>query len=215
MTAAAGPATARKCGAGHGILCLPEAGAAHCTPRFLSMEHLLYILIAPVLLSALSAIFLFAGLEKLRDRERFYHVLLQLPLVPSAKAWQLSRIVPVLEVGLSVAAMVLRWRWAVVGLALLCFCFVAVVERLLARGSLIAIGCYGSDSGEPVAPGDLAKNLLLGGLLLALAPATAGPLGLAAHGLSVLLGVSATALFMAWKRWRHSRMTHRNADEES
>lgn len=178
------------------------ADAARRTPNFLLMEHLLITIIAPVLLSALSAIFLFAGLEKLRNRERFFNVLLQLPLVPAGRAWKLSRILPAVEVGLAVAAMVLRWRWAVLALALLCFCFVVLVERLLARGSLIPIGCYGDVSDEPVAPGDLAKNLLLGGLFLALAPATAGHLGWLAHGLSVVIGVSLTALLLGWKRHR-------------
>ena len=118
----------------------------------------------------LAAVFAWAGIAKLTQRERTTATFTALG-IPGATL--LGTALPVAEVLLAVALVVVPGVAAYAALALIA-AFTTFLVRTLRRGVPVACGCFGSASAEPVSAIEVVRNLLLGVAAL-VATAATGP----------------------------------------
>ena len=97
----------------------------------------------------------------------------------------LARVVPLVEIGTAILLVVAPGWGGVVGFALLSG-FTALLVAVIRSGRVVACGCFGSSSTEPVSIVEIARN----GLLLLLAAAAASSNGLVRPTLPDVVAVS-------------------------
>ncbi len=100
---------------------------------------------------ALAAVFLYAGVAKLRDAGSFASSIARFRIVPLVLVHPLALGLPPLEV---VCALALLWgpwkRQAAFGLFLLTTIFLAALLSAAARGIHVECSCFGAAAGEPL-----------------------------------------------------------------
>lgn len=125
----------------------------------------------------LGALFVFAGLAKLRDPTGFATEIANYRLMPELAPY-LAIALPAIEVVLGVCLLVGPALWrraAALATGLLLIVFTIAVAQVVARGINVDCGCFGGSSG-PVTGLTLARDLLLLGataLLFFMTPARA------------------------------------------
>jgi uncharacterized membrane protein YphA (DoxX/SURF4 family) len=130
----------------------------------------LYQLVVVALRFALGALFVIAGLLKLRDPAGFAQEIANYQLAP-ALAPYLAVVLPTVEVvaGFSLVAAPAAWRRAgALAVAGLMVMFLAATLVVIARGVNIECGCFGTGSG-PVGWSTVLRDLALLGLAVLLA----------------------------------------------
>jgi uncharacterized membrane protein YphA (DoxX/SURF4 family) len=129
-------------------------------------------------------LFLLAGLAKLADRQGFRRAVADHALLPERLLGPVAAALPWLELGaggLVAAGVLVAPAAGLLGVLLLVFA--AAVAVNLRRGRVISCGCGGAAGSTPISWGLVARNLLLAGVVGALAAAPpVGPAALAAGG---------------------------------
>jgi uncharacterized membrane protein YphA (DoxX/SURF4 family) len=112
-------------------------------------------------------LFVSAATHKLRDLKQFAQVFADYNIAPAINRWQLSWLVPILELLVALGLLLPRSRAAAAALAaaLLLSYAIAIIINLRAGRNAIACGCGGPDQRRPIAGWMVWRNLLLAMLL--------------------------------------------------
>jgi uncharacterized membrane protein YphA (DoxX/SURF4 family) len=128
--------------------------------------------IGSLIVGCFTLLFLNAASHKLRDLQQFAQIFAAYGIAPAIARWQLSWLVPLLEIGVAAGLVAPRSRAvaAVAGACLLLSYAIAISINLRAGRIAIACGCGGLDERRPIAAWMVWRNLLLatvlGGALL-------------------------------------------------
>jgi len=125
--------------------------------------------VASLLAAAFTLLFAAAALHKLRAPRRFAEVFTAYRILPPALA-PLAVLVPLLELSLAVALLMIRARHTAAAMgALLLGLYAAAIALNLARGRReLSCGCGGPNDRRPIAPWMVVRNVLLAAGLAAL-----------------------------------------------
>nr|BBH92018.1 hypothetical protein KTA_02170 [Thermogemmatispora argillosa] len=126
----------------------------------------------------LAALFLYAGLQKIRIQEHFYATIVAFQLVPEYLARLLARLLPAVEVGCALALLLgIATRWMAFALLSLLLVFSGALATAWWRHLSLACHCFGEAGPGEVSsfPRSLLRNAGLGSVALGigLAPAPA------------------------------------------
>jgi hypothetical protein len=119
--------------------------------------------IGGLIVGCFALLFLSAASHKLRDLRQFAEVFAAYGIAPALNRWQLSRLVPVLEIGVAAGLVtpLARGVAVVLGAGLLLSYALAIAVNLRAGRIAIACGCGGLDERRPIAAWMVWRNLLL------------------------------------------------------
>jgi hypothetical protein len=126
--------------------------------------------IGGLMVGCFALLFVTAAAHKLRDLPQFAQVFAAYGIAPVINRWQLSWLVPVVEIAVALGMLLPPARGAAVaaGAALLIGYAIAIGINLRAGRTAIACGCGGADQRRPIAAWMVWRNLLLA-LVLSLA----------------------------------------------
>ena len=146
-----------------------------------------------------------AGTSKLTQRDGFLRALAALPWLPLGAARRASTAIPVVEIALG-AALVVVPRQAAVATSALLGAFTLVIVRELASGEAFRCGCFGGAGVRVAGIDTVARNALLlaaAGIVAAEAPVDSFAATITGVGLGLLLllyEVGADTLALARQR---------------
>jgi hypothetical protein len=147
-------------------------------------------------IAAIALLFASAGVHKLRDIRRFDEIFTAYGVLPLLTRMHLSRLVPVLEVGVATGVLVDSCRpYAVAVGVILLLAYAAAIAVNLRRGRRdLACGCGGPDERRPIAAWMVWRNVFIA-LVLAgmLTPWTSRPLTFT-DGVTIAFGLLTIAL---------------------
>ncbi len=161
------------------------------------MLHMMLDPVVGVLIVGCIAILLAsAGAHKLRDLRRFDEIFAAYGVIPGIAKLRLSRLLPILEIGLAVGILVNESRpFAGVAVIALVLGYAAAIEINLRRGRRdLACGCGGPDDRRPIAPWMVWRNIVVSvAAALSLFPWSARPLG-PMDGVTIIFGLMTVSL---------------------
>ena len=152
--------------------------------------------IGDLIVGCFALLFVSAAGHKLRDLPQFAQVFADYGIAPVINRWQLSWLVPLLEIGIALGLLLPQSRHpaAIAGAALLLSYAIAIGINLRAGRIAIACGCGGPDQRRPIAGWMVWRNLLLAVVLvLALLPWSARALEWT-DGATIGFGLASIAL---------------------
>jgi len=113
-------------------------------------------------------LFFFAGLEKSIDRQQFFNVLLQVPVIPFWAIAPLSVLIPAIEVVAAVVAVAFSCPAALAMMGILNLGFAVGLFFMLRKKRLVPCSCFGDLSPRPISWKNIYFNLCLAITLLLL-----------------------------------------------
>lgn len=167
---------------------------------------------------ALAAVLITSGVLKLRDRSGTREAVTGFSIIPAALVVPIAMFLPVVEVGLGLALLVVWGRLfavaALLSLALMT-AFAVVVGVSLARGERPTCHCFGEASSEPISTGTVVRNVALVAVAL-VAVALGRPfdgffpvLGEVSAEIVSLVVLSVSAGALIWWLWFRLADSHR------
>ncbi|HEX2791181.1 MAG TPA: MauE/DoxX family redox-associated membrane protein [Steroidobacteraceae bacterium] len=152
--------------------------------------------IGGLIVGCFALLFVSAAGHKLRDLHRFAEVFAAYGIAPAVNRWQLSWLVPIVEIAVALGLLLppARGAAAAAGSVLLLGYAIAIGINLRAGRNAIACGCGGPDQRRPIAGWMVWRNLLLAALLgLAMLPWSARALEWT-DGATIGFGLASIAL---------------------
>jgi uncharacterized membrane protein YphA (DoxX/SURF4 family) len=144
-----------------------------------------------LIVASIALLFASAGVHKLRDMRRFDEIFSAYGLMPALARLRVSRIVPILEIGVAAGLLidVCRPYAGAVGIVML-WGYAAAIAVNLRRGRRdLACGCGGPDERRPISAWMVWRNILMSlALAVVLQPWASRPLGFT-DGVTIVFGL--------------------------
>ena len=152
--------------------------------------------IGMLIVASIALLFASVGVHKLRDLRRFDETFSVYELMPALAHWRVSRIVPILEIGVAAGLLVdvCRPYAGAIGIVMLLGYAAAIAVNLRRGRRDLACGCGGPDERRPISAWMVWRNIVISlALAVALQPWTSRPLSFT-DAVTIVFGLLTIAL---------------------